>query len=75
MRELLLEKLSKIGLDTKKYGLHSVRAGGASAAANIGILIGYSRGMVIGVVKMPKMDTLKTLWKADSVTKSIQFGI
>lgn len=37
MRELLLEKLSEIGLDTKKYGLHSLRAGGASAAANAGI--------------------------------------
>ena len=34
MRELLLEKLEKIGLNPKQYGLHSLRAGGATAAAN-----------------------------------------
>lgn len=37
MRELLLEKLVKIGLDPKKYGLHSLRSGGATAAANAGV--------------------------------------
>ena len=37
MRELLLEKLEKIGLDPKQYGLHSLRAGGATAAANAGV--------------------------------------
>ena len=37
MRELLLEKLSAVGLDPKKYGLHSLRAGGATAAANAGV--------------------------------------
>ena len=36
-RELVLEKLAEIGLDKSKYGLHSLRAGGASAAANAGI--------------------------------------
>ena len=37
MRELLLEKLAQVGLDPKDYGLHSLRAGGASAAANAGV--------------------------------------
>ena len=33
-RELFIEKFKAIGLDTKLYGLHSLRTGGASAAAN-----------------------------------------
>lgn len=37
MRELVLEKLSAIGLDPKRFGLHSLRSGGASAAANSGV--------------------------------------
>ena len=32
-RELFIEKFKAIGLDTKLYGLHSLRIGGASAAA------------------------------------------
>ena len=38
VRELVLEKLEAIGVDSKKFGLHSLRAGGASAAAaNAGV--------------------------------------
>lgn len=37
VRELVLEKLSLIGLDKSKFGLHSLRSGGASAAANAGV--------------------------------------
>ena len=37
MRELLLEKLSELGLDRKLFGLHSLRSGGASAAACAGV--------------------------------------
>jgi hypothetical protein len=37
MRELLLEKIVAIGLNPKLYGLHSLRAGGATAAANAGV--------------------------------------
>ena len=33
----MLEMLAKIGLDRSRYGLHSLRSGGASAAANAGI--------------------------------------
>ena len=33
----MLEMLEAIGLDKKKFGLHSLRSGGASAAANAGV--------------------------------------
>ena len=33
-REVVLEALESVGLNKKKFGLHSLRAGGASAAAN-----------------------------------------
>ena len=33
-RELVLTAFESIGLDKKDFGLHSLRAGGASAAAN-----------------------------------------
>lgn len=37
MRELLLQELRKLGYDATKFGLHSLRAGGATAAANAGV--------------------------------------
>ena len=37
LRELLLSKISKLGYDPKLFGLHSLRAGGATAAANAGV--------------------------------------
>ena len=37
MRELFLGKLGELGLDASKFGLHSLRAGGATAAANAGV--------------------------------------
>ena len=35
--ELVLEKLKAIGLDAKQFGMHSLRSGGTSAAANAGV--------------------------------------
>ena len=35
--ELMLEKLQELGLDPKQFGLHSLRSGGASGAANAGV--------------------------------------
>ena len=35
--ELLKQALFSVGLDPKKFGMHSLRSGGASAAANIGV--------------------------------------
>ena len=37
VRELVLEKIQEIDLDPKLFSLHSLRAGGVSAAANAGI--------------------------------------
>jgi len=34
---LLLEKLESLGLEKSKFGLHSLRSGGATSAANAGI--------------------------------------
>ena len=52
-REVVLDMLEAIGLDKRQVGLHSLRAGGASAAANAGVyLIGSSSSMGGGGVKM-----------------------
>ena len=37
VRELMKQKLSSMGYDAKKFGMHSFRAGGATAAANAGV--------------------------------------
>ena len=37
MRELFLTKLSQLSFDPKQFGLHSLRADGATAAANAGV--------------------------------------
>ena len=37
MRELVLQKLAALGFDPKQFGPHSLRSGGASAAANAGV--------------------------------------
>jgi len=37
LRELFKKKLSELGYDPEIYGLHSLRAGGATAAANNGV--------------------------------------
>ena len=36
-REIILDALANLGLDKSKYGLHSLRSGGASTAANVGV--------------------------------------
>ena len=37
LTELLLEKISSIGMGPKLFGMHSLWAGGATAAANAGV--------------------------------------
>ena len=37
LRELLLEKISMLGMGPRQFGMHSLRAGGATAAANAGV--------------------------------------
>ena len=36
-RELMLQRLSALGFDPTVFGMHSFRAGGATAAANAGV--------------------------------------
>ena len=37
LRELFKKKLSDLGYPSEEFGLHSLRAGGATAAANAGV--------------------------------------
>ena len=37
IRENVIEGLKNIGAETKLFGLHSLRAGGTTAAANLGV--------------------------------------
>ena len=37
LRELLLAKITQLGMDPELFGMHSLRAGGATAAANAGV--------------------------------------
>ena len=61
-RERVLAMLSSIGLDRGEYGLHSLRSGGASAAANRGVsdrLIKYHGGW--------RSDTARDAYIKDSL--------
>ncbi len=57
IRELFLAKLTQLEFKARQFGLHSLRAGGATAAANAGVLIGYLSVMAVGGRKLLKMDT------------------
>ena len=35
--ELMLQRLSKLGYEASKFSMHSFRAGGATAAVNVGV--------------------------------------
>jgi hypothetical protein len=48
MRELFIDAFRTFVSDIKKYGLHSLRSGGATTAANLGISD-----------RLQKTDTLK----------------
>ena len=37
LRDILLAKIAQMGWDPKPFGMHSLRAGGATAAANAGV--------------------------------------
>ena len=52
-----LELVAKVGLDPKVFGLHSARSGGATAAANRGCQIVFSKGMADGFLKRPRTVT------------------
>ena len=58
LRELLLEKISQLGMDPSAFGMHSLWAGGATAAAGAGLalvwLIACSKSMVAGDEYLPR---------------------
>ena len=37
LRELLSDRIQGLGMDPKQFGMHSLRVGGATAAANTGM--------------------------------------
>ena len=61
-RELFLSKLSALGFEAKQFGLHSLRAGGASAAANVGIPDRLFKRHGCWNQKQQKMATLRIPW-------------
>ena len=53
-----LQKLTSLGFDAKQFGgLHSLRSGGATAAAQVGVP-DYLNDMVVGVQKQQMSKTL-----------------
>ena len=59
LRELLLEKISMLGMDPRQFGMHSLRAGGATAAANAGVPL---RGMADGGLSQLRTAMSRTRW-------------
>ena len=59
-RELIKDAFRGL-TDVSKIGVHSLRAGGATSAANADRLIDYLSVMVVGRVKTPRMAMLKTI--------------
>ena len=51
LRELFLHKLSELGFDAKQFGLHSLRSGRATAAAQAGVPDRLSESAEDGYVK------------------------
>lgn len=60
---MFLSKLSALGYDAKRFGLHSLRAGGASAAANLVSKIDYSSDTGDGAPRQQRMGTLRIQWE------------
>ena len=60
---ILLGKLEILGLDKNNFGLHSLRAGGATNAANAGVSDRLlKKNMADGKLIKPKMDMLEKIW-------------
>ena len=59
MWELFLVKWKELGFDSSQFGLHSLRAGGATSAANAGVPDRLLNAMAIGGLSQPKMAPLK----------------
>ena len=64
-REIVKDALKSIGLDSSKFGLHSLRAGGASAARPFVCRIGFLRDTGDGRAILPRIGMLKNLLKTE----------
>lgn len=62
LRELLKTKLEELGYPSTEFGVHSPRAGGATAASGGVFQTDFLRSMATGIQKPPKMVILRTLW-------------
>ena len=63
LRDLFKAKVKQLGYPAECFSLHSLRAGGASAAANLMYQTVCLNGMADGNQKMPRTDVLRTLYK------------
>lgn len=61
-REILLEALKSLGLESGNFGLHSLRSGGATAAASNGITDRLFKNMVDGNPRKPKMAMFRKIY-------------
>lgn len=63
LRELFKGYFQSVVPDVSRIGLHSLRAGGATAGQIAGFQIGYLKDMAAGVLRPLKMDTSRTISK------------
>lgn len=61
-REILLSALESIGLDKSKFVFHSLRSGGATAAASAGIHDRLFKNMDVGLQRTPKTDMSEKMY-------------
>ena len=75
LRELLSDRIQGLGMDPKQFGMHSLRAGGATAAANAGMPDRLFKRHVAGNQSQPKMAMLRTQWRGGSPFPRVFSGI
>lgn len=63
LRDLFKAKVKQLGYPAEKFGLHSLRAGGATAVANADVPDRLFKDMRDGNLKMPKMAMWAIQWK------------
>ena len=70
LREQFKKKLASLGCNHMEFGLHSLRAGGATKAANMGVPNRLFNGTATGNRKTPKMAMLMILLRGGSLSPS-----
>jgi len=61
MAEYFKKKLKSLGFPAEFFGLHSLRSGGAMAAANAGVPDRHFKGTAGVIQRTPRMAMLKTV--------------